>query len=82
MLEKMLGQLLGGLKPGMPSLPSQTSQGKKGMLAKMAHGHGFDKQRRFGLLSESTRSFLARYAAGVKYGDLKPVISTKDLLKM
>ena len=80
-LEKLLGQAFSGMMPSLPSLPSQSMQGGKGKLAKMALGHGFDKQRRFGLLNESQKSFLARYAGGLKY-DPKPAISTADLLKM
>ena len=80
-MEKMLGQLMSGLSPQMPSMPQQTSQGGMGQMGQMSIGQGFNKARRFGLLSESMGSFLARYAAGLKYGDIKPAISTADLLK-
>ena len=82
MMEKMLGQAMGGMNIKMPSLPSQTMQAGMGSLAKMALGHGFDKVRRFGLLNESMTSFLSRYAGGLKYGDIKPIISTSALLRM
>lgn len=81
MMEKMLGQAMGGMSVKMPSLPSQTMQAGQGQLAKLALGHGFDKTRRFGLLNESMKSFLSRYAGGLKSGDIKPIISTKDLLR-
>lgn len=81
-MEKMLGALMSGTMPQKPSLPSQTMQGGMGKMAKMSLGHGFDKTRRFGLLSESMTSFLSRYAGGLKYGEIKPTISTADLLRL
>lgn len=81
-LEKLFGQMLGGMKPSMPTMPGQSMQAGMGQMGKLGMGHGFDKTRRFGLLSESMSSFLSRYAAGLKYGDIEPAISTRDLLKM
>ena len=81
-MEKMLGQLMSGMTPQMPTMPQQSMQGGMGEMGKLGVGHGFNKTRRFGLLGEGMTSFLSRYAAGLKYGDIKPIISTADLLKM
>lgn len=81
-MEKLFTSMMSGTTPQMPSLPSQTMQGGQGQMGKLAVGHGFNKAQRFGLLSESMTSFLSRYAGGLKYGEIKPVISTVDLLKM
>lgn len=81
-MEKAFGAMMSGVMPALPPTGAQTIQGGKGQSGKLGIGHGFNKATRFGLLSEGMTSFLSRYAGGLKYGDLKPVISTQDLLKM
>jgi len=79
-VESMLSQIMGSMKPNFPT-GAQAGQAAMGQQAQFAQGHGFDKIQRFGLLSESKRSFLKKYNGGLSRPAINPTIKPADMLK-
>jgi len=59
-MQKLMGMVMGDMKPQLPSLPSQNIQGMQGSLAKMSPNYSQNRAQRFN--SGNKMALLKSYA--------------------